>query len=206
MEVPLEHSIRAAQDGEMEAVSKILASAFSHDPVFTWLSGYPEVYADMFRLEAESLYKRHGRIYINGDQSGAAMWLPPGISSQPRFHWRLLPLAVKLLNRRMLRTATRADLLGKMMAEWHLAEPHFYLRSIGARLDAQGRGIGSALLKAGLAEVDAQGMQAYLESSNAKNNPLYQRFGFEIIGEDTLFGGGPTIWFMRRAARGKGTL
>jgi ribosomal protein S18 acetylase RimI-like enzyme len=46
----------------------------------------------------------------------------------------------------------------------------------------QGRGLGSALLKAGLARCDAEGAAAYLESSNPKNVPLYERHGFEVIG------------------------
>ncbi|HAT26776.1 MAG TPA: hypothetical protein DCS89_07175 [Gammaproteobacteria bacterium] len=48
---------------------------------------------------------------------------------------------------------------------------------------------------------DKQGAIAYLESSNVKNNPLYERHGFEVIGEATSPDGGPTIWFMKRAAR-----
>jgi ribosomal protein S18 acetylase RimI-like enzyme len=46
----------------------------------------------------------------------------------------------------------------------------------------QGRGLGSALLEAGLARCDSEGASAYLESSNPKNIPLYERYGFEALG------------------------
>ncbi len=56
-------------------------------------------------------------------------------------------------------------------------------------------------MKAGLDVCDQQRAPAYVESSNERNNPLYQRHGFEVISEATLPDGGPKIWFMQRAAR-----
>lgn len=53
---------------------------------------------------------------------------------------------------------------------------------IGADPSRQGQGLGSALLKEGLKRCDADGVIAYLESSNPKNIPLYERYGFEVIG------------------------
>ena len=66
---------------------------------------------------------------------------------------------------------------------------------------AQGQGLGSAMLKQGTRICDEAHMPAYLESSNEKNVPLYQRHGFEIVAEETLPRGGPKVWFMWREAR-----
>ncbi len=43
-----------------------------------------------------------------------------------------------------------------------------------------------------------QGMPASLESSNEKNDALYQRYGFKAIAEKKLPEKGPRIWFMYR--------
>jgi ribosomal protein S18 acetylase RimI-like enzyme len=68
------------------------------------------------------------------------------------------------------------------MGEFHITEPHWYLPLIGVDPAQQGRGYGSALLRHALAACDSAGLPAYLESSNPRNVPLYERHGFEIIG------------------------
>ena len=94
----------------------------------------------------------------------------------------------------------RGQYLSELMSREHLAEPHYYLHAIGAHLDHQGRGIGSALLKQGTAMCDKESMPAYLESSNERNNPLYERYGFNITKEIQL-PEGPKLWLMTREAR-----
>ncbi len=201
IQTPIEHDIQIATDLDMKPVSEILASAFSHDPVINWICDHPEIYSTFFRMEAEALYKRHSHVYINKENTGAAMWLPPGVAASPPFHWRLLLVSWKLASKGGVRSLKRVDQLEKLLTKKHLKEPHFYLRSVGASFENQGRGIGSALLKTGLSDCDKVGAQAYLESTNEKNNPLYERFGFVVTGEESLPDGGPTIWLMKRDAR-----
>jgi ribosomal protein S18 acetylase RimI-like enzyme len=84
------------------------------------------------------------------------------------------------------------------MEKWHPDDrSHWYLFILGTEPAAQGRGLGSALLSQMLARVDADGMPAYLESSNERNLALYGRHGFEITGEVAI-PGGPRIWPMWR--------
>jgi ribosomal protein S18 acetylase RimI-like enzyme len=196
--VSAEHDIQVAGDNDMEKVCKILANAFSNDPVLNWMCGHSKIYYSFFRSEVEALYKHHGHVYINSEQTGAAMWLPAGVSAKPPFHWRLIDVLWKLVSNGGLKSLRCGYLLDKLLADRHPHEPHFYLHTIGSKLENQRRGIGSALLKAALSACDQQCMQAYLESSNEKNNPLYERYGFEIIGDESLPEGGPTIWFMKR--------
>ncbi len=75
--------------------------------------------------------------------------------------------------------------------------PHHYLDFIGVHPSKQGQGYASALLRHTLTRLDAEGAPAYLESSNPKNNPLYQRNGFQITDEIHL-PNGPTLWCMWR--------
>jgi len=56
------------------------------------------------------------------------------------------------------------------------------------------------LMKTALERVDAEGLPAYLESSNARNVSLYERHGFEVIGE-IQHGSSPSMLPMYRAAR-----
>ena len=70
---------------------------------------------------------------------------------------------------------------------------------LGVATNAQGRGVGSALLKHTLAPLDASGTVAYLECSTERNVALYQRHGFEVTGEFDL----PNLhmWTMARQPR-----
>jgi ribosomal protein S18 acetylase RimI-like enzyme len=56
------------------------------------------------------------------------------------------------------------------------------------------------LLTQALARCDADGLPAYLESSNPRNIPLYQRHGFEILGRIQV-GDSPVLTPMRRPPR-----
>jgi len=70
----------------------------------------------------------------------------------------------------------------KGMAEHHPHEPHWYLPVIAADPKWIGQGLGALLMKHALRRCDEQGSVAYLESSNPRNIPFYERHGFRIIG------------------------
>ena len=53
--------------------------------------------------------------------------------------------------------------------------PHWYLVLIGVDPARQGRGLGSLLLRAGLARVDQDGVECRLFTDQPRNVPLYQR-------------------------------
>jgi ribosomal protein S18 acetylase RimI-like enzyme len=58
----------------------------------------------------------------------------------------------------------------------------WYLPLIGVDPAAQGRGDGSALLRAVTERLDREGHLAYLESTSATNLPPFCRHGFEVVG------------------------
>ena len=122
------------------------------------------------------------------------MWLPPGVHPDGE--------ALEKLLRETAEPAHLDDLLATFakMDEWHPDEPVWYLPMIGVDPNAQGRGIGAALLRHGLARADESGVAAYLESSNPRNIPLYERHGFEAMVE-IQFGKGPLITPMLRQPR-----
>jgi ribosomal protein S18 acetylase RimI-like enzyme len=82
----------------------------------------------------------------------------------------------------------------------HPQEPHLYLSVLGTDPSAQGRGIGSALLTPALAQCDADGVPAYLESSKERNVAFYARHGFRVT-EELDLPRGPRMWLMWREPR-----
>lgn len=84
------------------------------------------------------------------------------------------------------------------MGSYHPDEPHWYLPLIGVDPAKQGRGHGAALMQFAAERADRERLPAYLESSNPRNIPLYQRFGFEILGTIQI-GNSPPVTPMLRA-------
>ena len=78
--------------------------------------------------------------------------------------------------------------------------PHYYLSLLGTHNDHRGKGIGMGLLADNLAAIDAEGMPAYLESTNPANHARYERLGFVQVGEFSLPSDGPQVATMWREA------
>ncbi len=77
-------------------------------------------------------------------------------------------------------------------------EPHWHLPLIGVDPAKQGSGYGSQLLQHTLDEIDRRGEIAYLENTNPVNTPLYERYGFELMGIIQTDGTPPLFPMIRR--------
>jgi ribosomal protein S18 acetylase RimI-like enzyme len=107
--------------------------------------------------------------------------------------------ALVALVRRTAAEPLRGELLAlfERMGSRHPREPHWYLPLIGVDPAQQSSGHGSALLRHGLARCDRDHLIAYLESTNPRNIPLYERHGFAVV--DTVqVGNSPPIFPMLR--------
>lgn len=94
----------------------------------------------------------------------------------------------------------RFRILGELMEIAHPHdEPHWYLNVLGTRPSRQGQGLGARTLGPMCARFDAEGVPAYLESSNPRNMTLYRRQGFEEINEPIQMPDGPALYPMWRA-------
>jgi GNAT superfamily N-acetyltransferase len=108
---------------------------------------------------------------------------------------RLLPSVVALGPR----TAAR---VGKWISVWAKHDPdeaHVHLGPLAGDAHLQGQGIGSLIMKEHCRRLDRTGDVAYLETDKRDNVTFYERFGFEVLGEDLVLG--VPNWFMRRPAR-----
>jgi GNAT superfamily N-acetyltransferase len=75
-------------------------------------------------------------------------------------------------------------------------EPHAHLGPIGVAPEAQGQGIGTALMNRYVEHLDRERIPGYLETDRPENVEFYKKFGFVIQREEQLIGA-PT-WYMWR--------
>jgi GNAT superfamily N-acetyltransferase len=71
---------------------------------------------------------------------------------------------------------------------------------LGTEPEAQGQGLGSAVLGGVLEQCDRDGVGAFLESSKERNIDFYARHGFRVREEIRLLRG-PPMWSMWRDPR-----
>lgn len=138
----------------------------------------------------------HGTAFSVDGYSASALWLPPGVAPDN-----------EAIGAVMQDSISPEELQAKspfleQMSVYHPHEPHWYLPLIGVDPTKQRRGYGTALLQHALQRCDADGLPAYLESGNPRNNPLYERFGFETIGLIQI-DGSPPMWPMLRKPSGR---
>jgi ribosomal protein S18 acetylase RimI-like enzyme len=199
-----ETPVRAAV-GDIAGVAEDLSAAFRSDPQMDWLvrddHRRETARLALFRMLLTAVALPDGVVSRPVTGGAASIWLPSEALG-PSPLWQELRTLPTLLG------VTGVSRLGRMLAvreamdrNHPMDRPHAYLWFLGVRPEAQGYGVGSRLLAAGLAEVDAQGRHAFLESSNAANVPLYRRHGFELVQEYRASAGAPPLWAMWREAR-----
>lgn len=195
--------VRPATPADLPAIGRTLAAAFDGDPVWSHLASpkadWSTRAAAWFEAEARSQLKGHGEVLVDHEVGGAAIWAPPG-------HWKgtaVEGLALALPSLRLFRSRLPRSIANlTLMERKHPKEPpHWYLAILGTDPAHQGKGIGSALIRAVTDRCDEQGLGAYLESSKEQNVPYYARHGFEVR-ERITSGDGPPMWLMWRDPKG----
>ncbi|MDA0302259.1 MAG: N-acetyltransferase [Chloroflexi bacterium] len=182
---------------EQDRAFATLMLAFSNDPLLRWMFPDPQQYQthfpELMRHFAGNAFEA-GTAHEAAGYRAVALWLPPGVHSDEQ---ALGEFAAHVIDE--ARQPALFGLMGQIGAI-HPQEPVWYLPVVGVDPVSQGKGLGSALLAHALAECDAQHLPAYLESSNPRNNPLYERHGFEVM-EVFQLGDSPQVWPMYRKAR-----
>ena len=198
--------VRNATLLDSDVLAAVLAAAFYDDPVMSWV--FPDAPARPAQLRilflglAGSFLPEPGTVHLLEDAC-ASFWRPPGAggggvdapSPAPEEDPSGLVLPADAI--------TRLRLLEAAMASAHPSAPHWYLNVLGTRPERQGEGLGARVLAGVLATCDADGVPAYLESSNPANIPFYRRQGFETSGEIVL-PEGPSLYPMWRDPRPSG--
>ena len=87
----------------------------------------------------------------------------------------------------------------RWIGSWARREPagrHWRLGPVAVDEGLQRMGVGSRLMEVYCAQADASGEDAYLETDKPGNVRFYERFGFELVGEQEVLG--VPNWFMTR--------
>lgn len=174
-----------------------LVTAFISDPFIRWMFPDAKQYLHYFPQVLKYFAGRafdHGSAYRSEDFKAAALWLPPGVGPDEE------AVAAVMQEGVVPELQEDAFALLEQAGASHPPVVHWYLPAIGVEPMLQGKGYGSALLAHGLEVCDNVHVAAYLEATNSANIPLYQRFGFEVVGEIQA-GSSPPIRPMFRAAR-----
>ena len=198
-------TIRQATLAEIGAVASTLASAFAEDPMFRWVAAAEpdESIERKLRVLFGALVKQELRradhlVYTSDDGLGVAVWMHPN-------QWKMsAPATLRVLPSMVRALGTRTPaMIGAFNAieKVHPAEEHYFLEALGTSQQMQGKGLGSAVIRPMLDRCDAEGMPAYLESSNPQNIPFYVRHGFRSTGEIVVGAAAPTVTAMWRDPR-----
>jgi GNAT superfamily N-acetyltransferase len=157
----------------------VIVLAFSADPAARRMFPDPTQYLRHFPRFVKAFGGKafeHGTAYHVGGFLGVTLWLPPDVHPDDE--------ALAALIEETVAEPVRQEVFAvvEQMANYHPREPHWYLPLMGVDPIQQGKGLGSALMRHALIRCDRERKLAYLESSNSKNIPLYEREGFQRIG------------------------
>lgn len=174
-----------------------LAAAFHDDPAMTFMLPHRNSRARRLHRLIGWMVDQHLRLGLvlgTPDVSAVTLWREPGMVHYHEPLWypgalRFIPIFGRHLPR-ALRTEAGIG------AQVPKGEAWFYLKMAGVHPDRQGKGLGGAAIRAGLARAAARGVPSVLETATQSNVGLYQRLGYRVLSEWDVAGGGPHFWTM----------
>ncbi|MDQ4015959.1 MAG: GNAT family N-acetyltransferase [Thermoproteota archaeon] len=172
----------------------VLVRAFSEDPVAQWIwpdsQQYQMYFPSFVRVFGGKAFTYGSAYYVDG-YAAVALWLPPDVLPDDDM--------LSSIFQRSVSEQSQKDVFRvfDQMGRYHPSEPHWYLPLMGVDPLKQGKGLGSELMKHALVQCDQDNKPAYLESSNPRNIPFYERYGFELLSTIQI-GTSPHIFPMLR--------
>ena len=194
--------IRPAREDEIPAIGHLISLSFFDLAADAYLvpplDDRLPVLADFFALLTEHAYK-YGRVDVIDNPSSeglaaTAVWFDYTRESPDpeNYEERLRALAGEYLDRFVA--------LDELFEKHHPHDPHWHLAFLAVHPDHQEHGLGSLLMKRTHDELDAAGLPAYLEATNANNVRLYKRTGYaEMEPYEMLLPDGTPFFRMWRA-------
>jgi len=192
--------VRPMRPEEIDSAASLIASGYYGDIFFKWV-----VYKDEDHHRVVTNYykaylnARRCMAYVaedaDGKMVGASAWLPHDTDASV---YNDIDAAVGIYADRF-----------RTVADWsHLSEPPMtpfcQLVGFATMKEAQGRGVGAAMLKYHLDIMDEAGIATYLEASTPYfGKGVYGKFGYQLVGELMVFTDTAVLYPLWRPARKK---
>lgn len=193
----VQSAVMTAGPNDEERVIGTIVLSFGSDPPARWMFPEPHQYLANFPHFARAFgggALLHQSAYYVENFAGVALWLPPG--AQPD-ETALVALLERAISAEQL---PHVFAILEKLSQHHPTEPYWYLPMTGVDPLKQRKGYGSMMLHHALQRIDQQHLPAYLESTNPKNIPLYEKHGFELMGTINV-ADCPPVFPMLRGAR-----
>lgn len=193
--------LRLADDADIPAIAATLALAFSDDPVWGPVLRRPD--GDTSHLEP--FWRRfvegalpYRTVWVVDDGDAVAVWLPSG---EPEMTEQQFAEIEAIVDDRLDPEQRHAfdGLMEAFESNHPHDEPHMYLSLLASNPARRGEGLAQRMLAENLEAFAAEGLPAYLESTNPANDRRYERAGFRTVGGFTSSLDGAPITTMWRA-------
>jgi GNAT superfamily N-acetyltransferase len=180
---------------EAAQIVDVIAASFLQDPTWSWAFPDPVARRRYWEVCVKGAL-RYPWVFRTAAFETVSIWIPPhGTEFCAEDEERFETILTELVGSR---ASDVAELIRRFGEAHPRGEPHYYLSLLGTADAYRGRGLGMALLRENLARIDAEGMPAYLESSNPANDRRYQDLGFVPVASFDAPGRGPVVTGMWR--------
>lgn len=199
----MEREIIRLDRTQRDSAVATLAAAFHDDPAMIFMLPDAATRARRLKWLMGWMVDQHLRIGLvlgTPDASAVTLWRQPGSVHyhEPLWHpgaFRFIPI----FGRHLPRALRCEEGISQHLPR---GEDWMYLKMAGVRPDQQGKGLGGATIRTGLALAAQGGLPSVLETATPSNVGLYQRLGYEVLCEWDVAGGGPHFWTMTNPCPG----
>ncbi|MCL1786782.1 MAG: GNAT family N-acetyltransferase [Defluviitaleaceae bacterium] len=192
------YTVRPIVRHEVDQVANLISTGYYHDPFFIWSvpcdSARHQIVADYYKIYlTEPGAVAHVAQTPAGAIIGASVWLPHDVDA--------------CIYDDIDRVAgPYAPQFRAVADKSHLSEPpvapFYQLVGFVVAKEAQGMGVGGALLKYHLDILDEKGIPTYLEASTPYfGGGVYGRFGYQPVGELMVFAKNAVLYPLWRPAK-----
>jgi len=195
-------SVHRLKPHQKERASRVIAQAFRADPLLPYITQEESKQDYMLSWLGDMglrLGLSYGEVYTTPEVEGVAIWLLPGQYAMT--FGKMLRLGVFPPLRLGLKALARFQSFAGFTSQVHrecIKQDHWYLLMLVVDPSCQGKGLGGRLLQPVLTRADCQGLPCYLETTNPRTIPFYERQGFLVVRSIEVVQGGPGLWCLLR--------